>query len=315
MKFTRIETMNSGELHMKHLLTCPSLFLAAALFATSASAAVQVYGEATSTGPNIRVQVYADITSASIVSHTFKLFYNASRLQVLAANRNEAVWYFYNGASMVPQTPPTATPAGEVLFVSGMMDARTPSSGVTGNRVLLGTVEFGRNDSSTPSFDLTIGQAGQFASCVTTNGSVLEAQVGQVVMQGITSDPDDQDLDGRRDKWEDKFFGGTRGVFYSDDSDGDGVNNLGEEALGSDPTDAKSNLRLLISDRREVVLLEWDSAEKRTYAIEVCKELGKFETWKEGIEATPPMNSFEVDQKELGDARFFRIRLETQARP
>lgn len=300
---------------MKYLLTCPAFFLAAALFATPVSAAVQVYGEATSTGPNIRVQVYADISGASIVSHTFKLFYNASRLQVLAANRNEAVWYFYNGASMVPQTPPATTPAGEVLFVGGMMDARNPRAGVTGNRVLLGTVEFGRNDSSTPSFDLTIGQAGQFASFVTTNGSVLEAQVGQVVMQSVKADPDDQDLDGLRDKWEDKFFGSTRGVFYSDDPDKDGVNNLGEEALGSDPTDAKSNLRLLISDRREVVLLEWDSAEKRTYAIESCKELGKFETWKEGIEATPPMNSFEVDQKELGDARFFRIRLETPTRP
>lgn len=300
---------------MKHLLTCPALFLAAALLATPASAAVHVYGEATSTGPNIRVEVFADITGASIVSHTFKLFYNASRLQVLGAYRNDAVWYFHNGVNTVPQSPPATTPAGEVLFVSGFMDARNPRTGVTGNRVLLGSVEFGRNDSSTPSFDLTIGQAGQFASFVTTNGSVLEAQVGQVVMQGVASDPDDQDLDGLQDKWEDKFFGGTRGVFYSDDPDADGVNNLGEEALGSDPTDAKSNLRLLISDRREIVLLEWDSAERRTYAIEVCKELGKFETWKEDIEATPPMNSFELDRSELGDARFFRIRLEAPARP
>jgi adenosylhomocysteinase len=69
-----------------------------------------VYGEATSTGPNIRVQVYADISGASIVSHTFKLFYNASRLQVLDANRNEAVWYFYDGASMVPAFNPDKDP-------------------------------------------------------------------------------------------------------------------------------------------------------------------------------------------------------------
>jgi hypothetical protein len=300
---------------MKHLPTWPALCLAATLLATPASAAVQVYGEATSTGPNIRVQVYADITGASIVSHTFKLFYNASRLQVLGASRNEAVWYFHNGVNPVPQTPPATTPAGEVLFVSGHLDARNPHTGVTGNRVLLGTVEFGRNDSTTPSFDLTIGRTGLFASFVNTNGSVLEAQVGQVVMQGVAPNPDDQDLDGLPDKWEEKFFGGTRGVFYSDDPDEDGVNNLGEQALGSDPTDARSNLRLAISDRRDLVLLEWDSAEKRTYVIEVGKELGKFETWKDGIEATPPMNSFELDRGELGDARFFRIRLETPAGP
>ena len=103
---------------MKHLLNLPALGLAAALGATTASAAVQVYGEATSTGPNVRVQVYADITGAAIVSHTFKLFYNASQLQVLDAHRNEAVWYFHNGINTVPQTPPVTTPLGEVLFVS-----------------------------------------------------------------------------------------------------------------------------------------------------------------------------------------------------
>lgn len=295
---------------MKHLLTLPALCLAAALGATTASAAVQVYGEATSTGPNVRVQVYADITGVAIVSHTFKLFYNAGQLQVLNAQRNESVWYFHNGVQTLPQTPPATTPAGEVLFVSGRLDARDPRSGVTGNRVLLGSVEFGRNGSATPSFDLAIGRTGQFASFVTTNGSVLEAQVGQVVMQSIQADPDDQDLDGLHDKWEDKFFGGTRGVFYSDDPDGDGVNNLGEEALGSDPTDARSNLRLAISDRREVVLLEWDSVENRSYTIEVSKELGSFEAWKEGIRATPPLNSFELDRQELGEVRFFRIRLD-----
>src|SRR5688572_23373950 len=141
MKFTATKIMNLGELHMKHLLTCPALFLAAALLATPAPAAVQVYGEATSTGPNIRVEVYANITGASIVSHTFKLFYNASRLQVLGAYRNEAVWYFHNGVNTVPQSPPATMPAGEVSFVSGLMDARAPRSGVTGNRVLLGSVE------------------------------------------------------------------------------------------------------------------------------------------------------------------------------
>jgi hypothetical protein len=298
---------------MKNLLTGPALLLAAALSAADVSAAVQVYGEATSTGPNIRVQVFADISGASIVSHTFKLYYNASLFQILTASRNEDAWYFHDGTKILPQAPPSAPSSGQALFISGHMDARDPHTGVTGNHVLLGTVEFARNGSSTPNFDLTIGQAGQFASFVTTTGSVLEAQVGQVVMQSVRPDPNDEDLDGLQDKWEDQFFGGTRGVFYSDDPDADGVNNLGEEALGSDPTDAKSNLRLTITDGREVVLLEWESAEKRTYAIEVSKELGKFETWKEGIEATPPLNTVEVVRKELGSPLFFRVRLEVPA--
>ena len=301
---------------MKKTLTFAVLSLATALSTTTpAPAAVQVYGEAASTGPNIGVKVYADITGTAILSHTFKLFYDAGQLQVLGAHRNEAVWYFHDGTSILPQLPPVTTPAGEVLFVSGYMDARNPHTGVTGNRVLLGTVEFARNGSATPGFNLTIGRAGQFANFVTTDGGVLEAQVGQVTMQSVTPNPDDRDLDGLSDKWEEKFFGGTRGVFYSDDPDKDGVNNLGEQALGSDPTDSQSNLRLAISDRGEVVLLEWDSVEDRTYTIEVGKEIGRFEPLKEGIKATPPLNTFELDRRELGDARFFRIRLEVPSMP
>src|SRR5689334_18655726 len=100
--------MNTGELHMKNLLTCPVLLLAAALSASEASAAVRVYGEATSTGPTVRVQVLADISAASIVSHTFKLYYNADQLQVLGASRDESAWYFYDGARMLSQPPPSA---------------------------------------------------------------------------------------------------------------------------------------------------------------------------------------------------------------
>jgi hypothetical protein len=307
--------MKPGELHMKKTLTSAVLCLVALLSASPVPAAVQVYGEAASTGPNIGVKVYADITGATIVSHSFKLFYDAGQLQVLGAHRNEAVWYFHDGISVLPQSPPVTTPAGEVLFVSGYMDARNPHTGVTGNRVLLGTVEFARNGSATPGFNLTIGRAGQFANFVNIDGAVLEAQVGQVVMQSVTPNPDDQDLDGLSDQWEDKFFGGTRGVFYSDDPDKDGVNNLGEEALGSDPTDSRSNLRLAISDRRDVLLLEWDSVEDRSYTIEVSKEIGRFEPLKEGIKATPPLNTYELDRRELEDARFFRIRVDVPSVP
>ena len=286
------------------------LLLATALCATQASASVRVYGEASSTGPNITVQVFADITSPAIVSHTFKLFYPARQLEVLSATRNSDVWYMHNGASVVPYAAPDTGTPGEVLFIGARMDGRNPLAGVLGTRVLLGTVQFARNDSDTPSFDMTIGRSGQFASFVGTNGAVLEATPGEVNMLSVKPNPADEDLDGLSDKWEDRFFGTTRGVFYSDDKDGDGVNNLGEEAMGSDPTDSKSNLRLLISERRDRVLLEWTSAEERSYTIEGAKVLGKFETLKEGISATPPMNSFEFDRSDLPDTFFFRIRVE-----
>ena len=279
----------------------------------TARGAIRVYGEAASTGPDINVQVYADISDTAILSHSFKLFYPRALLRVAAATRPEAIWRLQDGASSFPYAPPDTTAAGEVLFVGACLDAAHPLAGVTGGRVPLGSVRFNRNTSDTPNFDLTIGRTGQFASFATTNGVVLEAQPGGVQIEAVGADPDDRDLDGLRDKWEEKFFGGTRGVFYSDDPDGDGLNNLSEQAVGSDPTDPRSNLQLTISSRRGLMLLEWASVDGKTYAIDLGKQPGKFEPMKEGIKATPPLNTLELDERELGDAMFFRVRLEAAA--
>jgi hypothetical protein len=269
-----------------------ALLLAAAVCAAPASAAVRVYGEASSTGPEIKVEIYADITGASILSHTFKLFYNASQLQLLGATHNQAVWYLHDGSRSVAYGGPDSSPAGQILFAGARMDARDPRAGVSGNRVLLGTARFTRNSPATPAFDMTIGRAGQFANFVTTDAAVLEAQPGEVVMLTVRPGAGDQDLDGLGDAWEQRFFGGTR-VFYSDDGDGDGVNNLGEQEMGTDPTDGRSYLRLDIIDGRERIVLQWPSTEDRIYTIEGAKELGRFEPLKEGIRATPPLNTYE----------------------
>jgi hypothetical protein len=157
---------------------------------------------------------------------------------------------------------------------------------------------------------MTIGRAGQFANFVNTDASVLEALPGQVAMLSVRPDAADQDLDGLGDSWEERFFGSTRNAFYSDDTDRDGVNNLGEQTMGSDPTDARSFLRLDITEGRERVRLEWLGAEDRTYTIEGAKELGRFEPLKEGIRATPPLNTYEFDRRDLPEILFFRIRVE-----
>jgi hypothetical protein len=287
-----------------------ALLLAAAACAAPASTTVRVYGEASSTGPDINVEIYADIAGTPIVSHSFKLFYNATELRLLGATHNEAVWYMHDGVRSVAYGGPDSSPAGEILFTGARLDGRDPRAGVSGNRILLGTARFARNSPATPSFDMTIGRAGQFANFVNTDAAVLEAQPGQVVMLSIKPTPADEDLDGLADSWEERFFGSTRGAFYSDDPDRDGVNNLGEETMGSDPTDRRSYLRLDIAEGRERIHLEWPSAEDRTYTIEGAKELGRFEPLKEGIRATPPLNAYDFDRADLPGILFFRIRVE-----
>ncbi len=83
-----------------------TLLLAVAVCAAPASASVRVYGEASSTGPEIKVEIYADIADTAIVSHTFKLYYNATQLQLLGANRNTAVWYLRNSNGSYPYLEP-----------------------------------------------------------------------------------------------------------------------------------------------------------------------------------------------------------------
>lgn len=283
------------------------LLLAAAMLVTRAQAAVRVYGEASSTGPEINVQVYADITDTAIVSHTFKLYYDIGQLQLLDASQNLDIWFLHNGASTVPYAGPSSPMPGEVLFMGAHMDGRHPGVGVSGNRVLLGTARFARNNPNTPSFGLSLGLGGTFANFVDTNALTLEVVPGQIIMLNVKANPADQDLDGLGDQWEKKFFGGTRGIFYTDDTDGDGVNNLGEQTMGSDPTDPRSNLHLLITEGRGRVTLQWPSADDRTYTIEGAKRLSDFGVLKEGIKATPPLNTFEFDRSDLPDTFFFRV--------
>lgn len=296
------------------LLMAAGVALAAAGQPTTAQASVRVHGEATSSGPTISVQVFADISSPAVISHSFRLFYPASLLQVEAAVRNSAVWSFTDGSRPVAYAGPDTSTPGQVLFVGGHFDAANPRGGVLGDRVLLGTVVFRRTTQDTPGFDLSIGRTGQFASFVAVDGSILEAVPGAVSIQSVKPNDADQDLDGLSDLWEEKNFGSTKEVFYSDDPDKDGVNNLSEEVMGSDPNDPASFLRLDIQGGREKLVLEWASAEERIYTIEAGKELGRFRPILEGITATPPLNSITLDPAEFGDQLFFRIRVDRPAR-
>jgi hypothetical protein len=273
-------------------------------------AAVRVYGEAASTGPEVSVKVYADISDTAIVSHTFKLFYNPADLQLLDASHNVAAWYLHNGAATVPYAGPDVSEPAEILFAGMRMDGRNPRSGVSGNRVLLGSARFQRSNPNTPSFDLNFGHGGHFANFVNTNAQTLEVVPDGVRFLSVKPNPADEDLDGLGDRWENEFFGGTRGIFYTDDRDGDGMNNLGEQTAGTDPTDSRSLLRLSITEGRGRVVIEWPSADERFYNIEGAKRLSDFGVLKEGIKATPPLNVFEFDRNDLPDTLFFRVSVE-----
>jgi len=273
-------------------------------------AAVSVYGIASSSGEFVTARAYAIITTTPIVSFSTRVFYDPEILYVASASRNDAVWRLFDGFRTVDYMEPDTSTPGQVLMVGAHLEAGDPQGGVLGNGVLLGTVVFGRHRPKTPEFSLKIGRTGAYASFVTTSGVTLEALPGEVVFSGVAPIREDQDLDGLQDLWEIEHFRDIRAAFYSDDPDRDGANNLAEEALGSDPNDSRSNLSLTLVRREEMLRLEWNSFEKRTYAVESSEDLLNFKRLATGLRATPPVNVYEFRMPAGSKATFYRILLE-----
>lgn len=319
MKFHPSTTSYQGKHVMKTLLISAFRTLAlmlVLLLAQPSHGAVNVHGAGSSTGENVMVDIYADITTTPVISYTFRLHYNANALRVTEAIRNDAVWYLGDAQNPHPYDQPDSSVAGEVLFVGGKLDSNDPLAGVIGSDILLGRVVFERRTAVTPAFNLSIGHEGDYASFVTRDGAVLDALPGEVTFGTVWPSSQDKDLDGLTDKWEVEFFDDIRRAFYWDDPDEDGYNHLAEEGFGTDPTDPRSHLDLTISPNGEFLLsLEWFSTEERTYAVEVSKDLESFRPWLTGVMATPPRNSVAIQLGKEPEKNFYRIRLENWPAP
>ena len=156
-----------------------ALFVVWALAPANAFAGVTVYAEGAYTDSDLAVYIYADITDGTVLrSAGVKLIYDDSVLTVVPPNpsdpkataKNESVWYLGSESYMDPDT---STP-GEVIIILGRLDPDAPAEGVSGSRVLLGSVCFARENSIMPfipSLGLELGKLGpegKFANFVDT---------------------------------------------------------------------------------------------------------------------------------------------------
>lgn len=293
-------------------ILCGLAMVTGVAWAIASQAAVSVYGVASSSGEFVTARAYANITGTPVVSFSVKVFYDRNILSVVSTTKNEATWHLADGTRRISYMNPNTSTPGEVLIVGARLDSPDPLGGVLGNNILLGTVVFGRLHQQTPKFELAIGRAGDYASFVTTTGVTLESLPGEVIFSGISPTLEDQDLDGLQDLWEIEYFTDIRLAFYSDDPDRDGASNQQEEALGSDPNDRNSNLRLQISRQDESLHLDWMSFTDRTYTIEESKDLENFMPLVTGIKATPPLNSYKLNLTGHERMKFYRILLQQQ---
>ena len=175
------------------------------MWTSLASATTSVYAEGAYDDTSLVLYVYADITDdAPLVSQCFKVAYDPSKLAFSTASKNEAVWYFGNGGPDYPYKDPEDT-GSAVVILGGKLDTNAPQAGVSGERVLLGTVTFNRLSSDTPDdptapedyfgISLDIGKGGNFSNFVDVNGN---CQDGSDLFTTITiRERGDADADGR----------------------------------------------------------------------------------------------------------------------
>lgn len=283
-----------------------------ALSAHPLTAAVTVYGEASSSGPTLTVNVFADIVNAPLVSFGVRVLYDPMTLYVANASKNTETWYFSNATSRIHYMDPDIATPGEVLIIGGKLDARNPLEGVAGKHVLLGTVTFGRLQANTPRFDLAIGHAVAYANFVTITGAVLDQAKDGIVFQGVTPDPNDTDLDGLPDSWEIRYFGSIEKSSWSDDPDGDGSDNVHEYLADTNPTDKSSYLRIRsISSISGAVSIEWTGGIESTQYLQRCLTLNTADPLWQDIATNPPPTPIAGSNTQLlgtNQLMFYRIR-------
>lgn len=152
-----------------------ALIFCALIPATSFGADVDVYAEGAYTDTDLVLYIYADITQP-ILSFGVKVNY-PENLTYSSATKNEDVWYFGDGSTNHPYMDPEVEDSG-VVIIGGKLDTGAPTAGVTGTRVLLGTVTFthsGITDFS--GVTLTYGRGdgtGDYKNFVATDGTVKD---------------------------------------------------------------------------------------------------------------------------------------------
>jgi hypothetical protein len=141
----------------------------------------------------LRVRVFADITDVAnggaLLSAGFVLNYDGG-LTNPVAEKNVFDWFFGNSSDSKAYIEPDTTRDGEVIFLLGKIDENNPTQGISGYRVLLGSVLFDYSGSSPTAADLglTDGHPGSFADFVTTKGTVLDKTVSYTVAKFRSTD-------------------------------------------------------------------------------------------------------------------------------
>ena len=153
------------------------------------SSAVDVFGECAYTDADVECYIYTNAGVDELRSGGVKLLYNDTCLSSPVATKNTTDWYFGDPTTTTyDYMNPEILPAGEVTFIVGKLDSRiTPvdhtGEGVSGQRILIGSVKFVRSagsDITTFGLDLVLGRddgPDGYVNFVNTTGADLDNDV------------------------------------------------------------------------------------------------------------------------------------------
>lgn len=128
------------------------------------------------------VKIYADITDTGnggpLVSAGFKLTYSPP-LTNPVATKNAVDWYFGTPQDKHDYVDPKVTTDDEVVFLLGKLDQNSPLEGVSGQRILLGTVlfEYTGDAPTVANYSIEDGHSGNFVDFATINGLDLDSNI------------------------------------------------------------------------------------------------------------------------------------------
>jgi hypothetical protein len=155
--------------------------------ATALAVDVDVIVEGAYNASYLDVYLYATINADNLCSYGVKLTYDTGKLNTPTATKNDAVWYFGTTSDKKAYMDPDTSTAGQILFIGGKLDTGAPTAGVTGTRVLLGSVRFvrtegslghGTNGESYFGISAALGKPSPYDNFVTTGGAVKDSLVG-----------------------------------------------------------------------------------------------------------------------------------------
>jgi len=186
----------------KTLISVMAIFAVGAFLPAVCSAAVTYFMDCAYTDSDLVCHVYVNTGGDSLISGGVQLSYSTSELSNPVAEKNEDDWFFGDGTTNhAYMDPEVDTTNGKIVYIVGKLKESAPTEGVSGERVLIGTVSFTRLSTDDPwqgtsgtsnrgmpvaffSLDLMLGRGADYENFVSTIGALLDdsSTKGQILV-------------------------------------------------------------------------------------------------------------------------------------